>query len=139
VLTIEELIALARGLHPRELAAGLRSALTALADRSDVPVKVSAPEDRFPADVEVAAYYMCAEALANITKHAAATSAWIDVARQNGQLTVAVSDDGRGGADPARGTGLRGLTDRIETLGGVLTVESFPGAGTRLAATIPAR
>jgi signal transduction histidine kinase len=135
-LTIEELEALARGLHPRELAAGLGSALAALVERNAVPVRLTAPNRRFPAEVEVAAYYTCAEALANITKHAAATSASIEVAERDGWLVVAVSDDGRGGADPGHGTGLRGIADRLEALGGRLTVESAPGA-TRLAAIIP--
>jgi signal transduction histidine kinase len=136
-LTIDELAVLAQGLHPRELTAGLHSALTAIAARNAVPVRLTAPERRFPAEVEVATYYTCAEALANVTKHAAATSATIEAAERDGWLTVMVSDDGRGGADPSRGTGLRGLADRIESLGGQLIVESVVSAGTRLIATIP--
>jgi signal transduction histidine kinase len=136
-LTIDELATLAHGLHPRELAVGLRSALRAVAARSAVPVRLTAPDRRFPAEAEVAAYYTCAEALANVAKHAAATSATIEVAEPDGWLTVMVSDDGRGGADPERGTGLRGLADRIESLGGHLTVESLVPSGTRLTATIP--
>ena len=136
-LTIDELAVLAQGLHPRELTAGLHSALTAIAARNAVPVRLTAPERRFPAEVEVATYYTCAEALANVTKHAAAMSATIEAAERDGWLTVMVSDDGRGGADPSRGTGLRGLADRIESLGGQLIVESVVSAGTRLIATIP--
>ena len=92
---------------------------------------------RLPEPVESAAYYVVAEALANVAKYASATSVSVSVNRQNGRAVVDVSDDGVGGADPARGSGLRGLADRVEALGGALVVESPPGAGTRLHAEIP--
>ena len=85
----------------------------------------------------MAAYFVCAEALANIAKHAAAAHVTVAVAAGDGRLRVEIADDGVGGADPARGSGLRGLLDRVETLGGTLQVESVPGRGTRLAAEIP--
>ena len=90
-----------------------------------------------PAEVETAVYYICAEALANISKHASATTASIYVARRYGRLTVTVRDDGAGGADQSQGSGLRGLADRVEALGGRLAIESVPRAGTTLTADIP--
>ena len=90
-----------------------------------------------PADVEAVAYFVCSEALANIAKHAGASRASISVTTGDGRVRVAIEDDGRGGADPARGTGLRGLADRLEALGGALRVDSRAGGGTRLAAEIP--
>jgi signal transduction histidine kinase len=87
---------------------------------------------------EVAAYYVAAEALANATRYAGASRISLTVARRNGALEVEVADDGRGGADAGRGTGLRGLADRVEALGGTLSVDSAPGDGTRVAAVIPA-
>ncbi|HTJ37030.1 MAG TPA: hypothetical protein VL738_27710 [Dactylosporangium sp.] len=135
--TVEELDALARGLHPRDLAGGLRAALQALADRSPVPVRLAVAGGRFPAEVETAVYYLCGEALANVSKHASAASASIDVARAPGRLTVVVADDGVGGADLRQGSGLRGLADRVEALGGRLDIESAPRCGTTLTAGIP--
>jgi signal transduction histidine kinase len=87
--------------------------------------------------VEAAAYYVVAEALTNVAKYASATAVWVTVDSRNGQAVVEISDDGIGGADPARGSGLRGLADRVEALGGSFAVESPPGAGTRLRAEIP--
>jgi signal transduction histidine kinase len=87
--------------------------------------------------VEAGAYYVVAEALANVAKHAEASSAAVSLATQNGSLVLSVRDDGVGGADPARGSGLRGLADRVHALGGTLAVESPPGAGTTLRAEIP--
>jgi signal transduction histidine kinase len=87
--------------------------------------------------VAVAAYYLCSEALANVDKHAMATTATIALSTSDDHLTVEVVDDGVGGADGSRGFGLRGLADRVETLGGSLTITSPPGAGTRLVARIP--
>jgi signal transduction histidine kinase len=136
--TLEELRRLAHGLHPRVLTeAGLAGALASLAEQAPVPVEVVAPAARLPADVEVVAYFLCSEALANISKHASASRVSISVTSNNGWVRIEIEDDGRGGADPARGTGLRGLADRVEALGGTLQLESRTGAGTRLAAEIP--
>ncbi len=136
--TLEELRRLAHGLHPRVLTeVGLAGALASLAEQAPVPVEVVAPAARLPADVEVVAYFLCSEALANISKHASASRVSISVTSNDGRVRIEIEDDGRGGADPARGTGLRGLADRVEALGGALYVESPKGAGTRLAAEIP--
>jgi signal transduction histidine kinase len=135
--TLDELRDLARGLFPRVLAEGLATALAGLAGRTPVPVRLSVPDDRFPDDVEVTAWYVCAEAVANAVKHATPASIAIDVERRDGRLAIRVSDDGCGGADPAHGTGLRGLADRVEALGGRLVVESTAGRGTRLVAEVP--
>jgi signal transduction histidine kinase len=90
-----------------------------------------------PAEVEAVAYFLCSEALANITKHASASRVSISVTTGDGRVRIEVEDDGLGGADPASGTGLRGLADRVEALGGTFHLESPPGTGTRLAAEIP--
>jgi signal transduction histidine kinase len=136
--TLEELRRLANGLHPRVLAdAGLPDALVSLVEQAPVPVEVVAPAAKLPADIEAVAYFLCSEALANIAKHASASRASVSVTTGDGRLRVEVEDDGLGGADPARGTGLRGLADRVEALGGTLHVESPVGEGTRLAAEIP--
>jgi signal transduction histidine kinase len=136
--TRDDLERLGRGLHPRELSElGLEGALRALAVRSPIRVSVTVRVAHVPVPVEAAAYYVCAEALTNVAKHAEATSASMVVVQADGQLAVDVADDGVGGADGARGSGLRGLVDRIETLGGSLSVESPGGEGTRLAARIP--
>lgn len=130
---------LAAGLHPRELATGgLAGALDALASRSPVPVElwVELPE-RVSAEVERAAYFVCSEGLANVAKYADASRARVTAASVAARLRVEVADDGRGGADPGGGTGLRGLADRVEVLGGALTVDSRPGAGTRVVAELP--
>jgi signal transduction histidine kinase len=130
---------LSAGLHPRELAtSGLRGALDALATRSPVPVelRVQLPE-HLSAEVERAAYFVCSEGLANVAKYANASRARVAIAPAAARLRVEVADDGRGGADPSGGTGLRGLADRVEALGGALTVDSRPGAGTRLVAELP--
>ena len=94
---------------------------------------------RGPEAVEAAAYFVCAEALANVAKYAQASRVSVHVAHHDSRLEVAVSDDGVGGADPNLGSGLRGLADRVEALGGRLSVESPRGAGTRLVAEIPTR
>jgi signal transduction histidine kinase len=117
---------------------GLPAALATLAGRSPVPVEVSAiPEQRLPSTVEAAAYYVVAEALTNVAKYANATHATVAVERRNGHAVIEVADDGIGGADPERGTGLRGLVDRVSALDGRLRIESPPGAGTRLRAELP--
>jgi signal transduction histidine kinase len=103
-----------------------------------VPVQVSALEERLEAAVEAAIYYVCAEALTNVAKYAQASQAAINVERRAGQVVVVdIFDDGVGRADPARGSGLRGLADRVEALQGRLQVQSPPGGGTRLLAEIP--
>ena len=136
--TLEELRRLAHGLHPRVLAeAGLAGALASLAEQTPVPVEVVAPGAKLPAEVEAVAYFLCSEALANITKHASASRVSVSVTTGAGRVRVEIEDDGLGGADPARGTGLRGLADRVEALGGTLVVGSPAGGGTRLAAEIP--
>jgi signal transduction histidine kinase len=136
--TLEELRQLAHGLHPRVLAeAGLAGALASLAEQTPVPVQVLAPAAKLPAEVEAVAYFLCSEALANITKHASASRVSVSVTTGAGRVRVEIEDDGLGGADPARGTGLRGLADRVEALGGTLDVGSSVGGGTRLAAEIP--
>jgi PAS domain S-box-containing protein len=135
---LEELRELARGIHPAVLSErGLSAALEALAGRAPLPVGVTVPPDRLPPAVEAAAYYVISEALANVAKYAEASAVEIRVTRQNGRAVVEVADDGVGGADPTRGSGLSGLVDRVEALDGVLNVESEPGAGTRIRAEIP--
>jgi signal transduction histidine kinase len=139
VTSLEELRAVARGLHPAVVSAhGLEIALEQLAARAAVPVQLSVEVDgRLPERVEVAVFYIVSESLANIGKHASATSAVVDVARTSGQVVVEVTDDGVGGADTERGSGLRGLADRVEALDGRLRVWSPKGGGTRLRAEMP--
>jgi signal transduction histidine kinase len=137
--SLTELRELARGLHPAMLSAcGLVSAVQTLAARAPLPVRVTADvEGRAPAAVEVAAYYVACEALTNVAKYAGATGAVIHVVRRDRRLVVEVVDDGAGGADPADGSGLRGLADRVEALGGRLEVTSPSGRGTTVRAEIP--
>jgi signal transduction histidine kinase len=136
---LEDLREIARGLHPAILAeGGLRPALKTLARRSAIPVDLDIKvEGRLPEPAEIAAYYTVAEALTNAAKHARATTAEIEVAESDGVLHVRVRDDGRGGADISAGSGLVGLKDRAEALGGELRLHSPPGAGTTLAITLP--
>jgi len=135
---LDELRELARGIHPAVLTdRGLAAAIEALATRSPVPVEFEAPQEKLPSSVDAAAYYVIAEALANVIKYADATGVNVRVARDDGRAVVTVSDDGVGGADPAGGSGLSGLADRVEALGGNLTVESRPGEGTCVTAVIP--
>ena len=136
---LEELREIARGIHPAVLAeGGLGAALAALARQCPVPVdlRVQVP-DRLPGPVEIAAYYVVSEALTNTAKHARATAAEVDVAVGEGVLRICVRDDGRGGADFGQGSGLVGLRDRVEALGGWLSVADSPGAGTTLEVRIP--
>ena len=137
--SLEELRDVAHGIHPAVVSGhGLEIALEQLAARAPVPVRLSVEvEGRLPERLEVAAFYLVSEGLANIGKHARATSATIDVARETGQIIVEVVDDGVGGADTERGSGLRGLADRVEALEGRLRVWSPRGGGTRLRAEIP--
>jgi signal transduction histidine kinase len=133
-----ELREFARGIHPAALTErGLREAVFELAGRSPVTVEVAVPTARFPPAVEAAAYFVCAESLTNATKHSEASRVHVGITQENGRLTVIVSDDGIGGADPSRSSGLRGLADRVEALGGSLAVESPPGGGTRVIAELP--
>jgi signal transduction histidine kinase len=136
---LTELRELARGIHPAVLTeTGLGGAIQALAERSPVPTTIIAvPDGRFPAAIEATAYFVVSEALANVAKHAMAGSAEVTIREQPGRLVVHVSDDGAGGARPEKGTGLRGLADRVASAGGVLRVDSPPGCGTRLEADIP--
>jgi signal transduction histidine kinase len=134
---LAELRTLARGLHPAILTEdGLAAALAVLARRAPVPVELSVCTERLSSVVEATAYFVSAEALANVAKHAHASRVTLRVTRENGQVVVNVRDDGVGGADCA-GAGLRGLRDRVETLDGQLTVDSPIGAGTRVLAAIP--
>jgi signal transduction histidine kinase len=137
--SLEELRDVARGIHPAVVTGhGLEIALEQLAARAPVPVRLEVKiEGRLPERLEVAAFYLVSESLANIGKHAKATSATVEVARTNGQLTVEVVDNGVGGADTESGSGLRGLADRVEALEGRLRVWSPSGGGTRLRAEIP--
>ena len=135
---LADLRELARGIHPAVLTdRGLRPALEMLASRTPVPVEVVAPDERFAAEAEAAAYYVIAETLTNVAKYAQASSARVEVAQSNGSLRVLVSDDGIGGADPAGGSGLRGLVDRVAVLDGTLEIESPLGGGTAIRAEIP--
>ena len=137
-LTLEELRELAAGLHPRILGErGLASALETLAGQSPVPVELVVTEAGLPQEIEVAAYFICSEALANVAKYASASRVAVSVRAMNGRVLVEVADDGRGGAVLARGTGLRGLADRVDALGGALRLDSPPGHGTRLTAELP--
>jgi signal transduction histidine kinase len=136
---LEELRELARGIHPAILTdRGLGAAIEALAERAPLPVDlVRMPDDRLPAAVEAAAYFVVAESLTNVAKYSSAEHASVRVGRQDGFAVVEVSDDGVGGADPAAGTGLRGLADRLAALDGRLEVHSPPGGGTVIRANIP--
>jgi signal transduction histidine kinase len=133
-----DLARFAQGVHPRSLTdGGLGSALRELVEQAAVPVALDVPSRRFPAPHEAAVFFLCSEALANVAKYADASGARIDVAATGSGLIVRVADDGRGGADPGRGTGLRGLADRVEALGGTLSLTSPLGVGTRLEAVLP--
>ena len=135
---LDELRELARGIHPAVLTdRGLVAAVEALATRSPVPVAFEPPAEELPRPVEAAAYYVIAETLANVIKYADATEVKVGVVSEDGRAVVTVSDDGIGGADPARGSGLRGLADRVEALGGSIRVDSPAGGGTCVTAIIP--
>jgi signal transduction histidine kinase len=136
-VAVEELRELAQGIHPGILTqGGLAHALEQLAARAPLPVSVNATAERFAPELEATAYFVACEALTNTVKHAGASRASIGVRRENGFLVVEIEDDGRGGAD-VDGSGLRGLSDRVEARGGRLLVQSSPGSGTRVRGEIP--
>ncbi len=141
VAALDDLREISRGIHPALLAiarGGLGPALKALARHSPLPVELDINLDgRLPDHVEVAAYHVVAEALTNAAKHARPTAIWVAADVVDGRLRLTVRDDGIGGADPANGSGLTGLTDRVEALGGTITVHSPPGEGTTLQVWLP--
>jgi signal transduction histidine kinase len=132
-----ELRELAAGIHPAELTGGLAAAVAELAHRSPVEVELHVASERLPADIESGAYFLCAEALTNVAKYASATHVRIDAAVRDDELSLVITDDGVGGADPAAGSGLRGLEQRVAALGGRFELDSRAGRGTRLDAAIP--
>jgi PAS domain S-box-containing protein len=135
---LDELRELARGIHPAILTdRGLAAALEALASRLAIPVEIHTPDVELPQAVEAAAYYVVAEALANVIKYARATVVTVRISCDENRVRVAVADDGVGGADASAGSGLRGLSDRVAALEGSLHVDSPPGEGTRIVAVIP--
>jgi len=136
---LEELQEISRGIHPAILTqGGLVPALKTLARRSAVPVELEVRVDgRLPEPVERAAYYIVSEALTNTAKHANASAVHAVVEARGGVLGLSIRDDGRGGADPARGSGLIGLTDRVDALAGTIQVASPAGGGTTLLITLP--
>jgi PAS domain S-box-containing protein len=136
---LEELRELARGLHPGALTEhGLRGALGFLAERLPLEVELELPDERLEDHLEATAYFIVSETLTNVVRHARATRARVAVASDEGAVRLEISDDGRGGADPAKGTGLLGLRDRAEAEGGTLVVVSPPGRGTVVTAVLPA-
>jgi signal transduction histidine kinase len=136
---IDDLREISRGIHPAILSeGGLSPALRALGRRSPVAVEMRVRVDgRLPEPVEVGAYYVVSEMLANAAKHARASVVEVDAEASGGKLRVRVHDDGVGGADPARGSGLIGLSDRVEALGGTLYVDSPAGHGTTVSCELP--
>ena len=135
---IGEVRGLARGVHPTILTeAGLRAAVDALAERTPMPVTVEIAERRFDPQIEATAYFVVAEALTNVAKYAGASEARVATVEEDGRLIVTVTDDGRGGADPTKGSGLGGLVDRLAAVNGRLDVSSPPGAGTIVRAELP--
>jgi signal transduction histidine kinase len=137
-VAVDELRELARGVHPAILTEdGLAAALESLISRTPIPVELEADDGRLPAQVEATAYFVACEALANTVKHARASRATVRAQRRNGMLVVEIADDGVGGAHAVNGSGLRGLADRVEALGGELRVESPVGGGTRVVGEIP--
>ena len=135
----DELREVSRGLHPTILSeAGLGPALRALARRSDIPVDVDVRlDDRLPTAVEAAAYYIASEALTNVAKHAQASIVELHAACENGVLTLKVRDDGIGGVDANRGSGIIGLKDRVDALSGTISIVSPPRGGTALSIRLP--
>lgn len=136
-VAIDELRELASGLRPAQLDAGLGPALWDLARRAPLPVEIDAAADRFPVDVETAAYFTACEGLTNAVKHARATKVMLRARHTDGRLVVSVADDGVGGALARNGSGLTGLSDRVAALGGSLRIDSGAGRGTTLVAEFP--
>lgn len=137
-VAIEELRELARGVRPAQLDAGLTAALNELAARAPVPVEVRSGNERFPHEIEAAAYFIASEGLTNAVKHSDAGRVTLSAGRTNGRLVISVSDDGVGGASPSSGgSGLRGLSDRVEAHGGTFAIESEPNHGTVITAELP--
>jgi len=136
---LSELRDLARGIHPTVLTErGLQAALAGLGQRAPLPVDMCiAVPDRLHPTIEAAAYFLVSEALTNVAKHARADAVSVDIAATDGTLEVTIADDGAGGADPANGSGLRGLVDRVAAIGGRLDANSPSGEGTRLSARLP--
>ena len=135
---LRELRDLARGIHPTILTEqGLLAAVRSLGDRAPVPVRVEGPDERYPLALETAVYFVIAEALANVAKHAGASTTVVSLARENGRLRVEIADDGCGGALARPGGGLQGLVDRVATVGGTFAIASERGAGTTLQVEVP--
>jgi signal transduction histidine kinase len=135
---ITELRELARGIHPILLTQeGLGPSLQGLAERASVPVELHCVKGRFPEAVEATAYFVAAEALTNAMRHAHTSQVWVDIDRREKELVVSIRDSGIGTADVSRGSGLRGLADRVAAIGGSLSVDSRPGAGTTVTARLP--
>jgi signal transduction histidine kinase len=136
-VAIAELRELANGLHPSALSSGgLAGALDDLASRSPIPVTLAVTEERFTPEAETTAWFIACEAIANAVKHASPSTIGVTVESRSGRLHICVRDDGQGGADPT-GTGLRGIADRSEALGGLLFIESDRADGTRVHAELP--
>jgi signal transduction histidine kinase len=136
-VAIADLRELANGIRPASLDNGLEMALRELASRTPLPVDVYAGPERFPTDVEATAYFVACEALTNAVKHSAATGVELHAQPRDGYLVMTVRDDGIGGAQPSRGTGLRGLFDRVAAQGGRIRIESHQGTGTTVIAELP--
>jgi signal transduction histidine kinase len=136
---VRELQEVSRGIHPAILSkGGLGPAIKTLARRTAMPVELDFSTDgRWPERVEVAVYYVISEALTNAAKHADASLVQVSLQAENGALVAAINDDGVGGADPEQGSGLVGLRDRVESIGGTLQIDSREGRGTLLTARIP--
>jgi signal transduction histidine kinase len=135
---VDELRDLARGIHPALLTtSGLEAALQSIADRAPLAVTVHAPVGRMPATVESTAYFVACEALANAVRHGGASHVVITASRDHDRLVLEVGDDGDGGASPGSGSGLTGLADRVAAVGGSFSVDSLPGAGTKVRAELP--
>jgi signal transduction histidine kinase len=136
---VEDLQEMSRGIHPAILShGGLGPALRAMARRSTIPVELDVTTDRrFPESIEVAAYFVASEALANASKHARGSHIAVSLATRDSDLLLSIRDDGLGAADPARGSGLIGLTDRVEALGGSIRIDSRAGDGTQIIAELP--
>jgi signal transduction histidine kinase len=137
-LALDDLRRIAHGIHPAVLTRdGLGPAVTALAEQAEIPVVVAVEPGRFPPLIEATAYFAVCEALSNAAKHAGARAVSVHARREGGRLVVEAADDGAGGADPERGSGLRGLADRLAAVGGTLHVHSPAGGGTRIRAELP--